>query len=420
MTLRIIDDDPEFQGGPGERESGQGSAPAVGYADLIADIREWRDDPQSSWNKAHTDRWDRVLLALGETVLDTSLTAMTASEAQGYADRGWSRWIGVADALRDLESTGQPEPEVEVEAPNRAPTITGLWSVTIINESGTQGVPLAGALVDPDGDELTVGASSSDESVATVSAVGQLLTVSAKGSGTATITVTAYDGRGGTASGSFIVTVKSAPVVSSTPADVTGLKVGDSQLVSLSGVFSDADGDDLTISADAQDDGIAYPTMSADGASLTLTGVAAGETPIWVVAVDPDGNQAVTSFKVTVAAQPTIILTPPDGQQSDTTQEPDTGSQEPDAGTQEPDAGSQTPDTGSQEPDATAEEPDAGTQEPDATAQEPEVSDIVKSYDADGDGSISRTEMGVAIRDYADGKIAYTQVVEIYMAFRSS
>ena len=64
---------------------------------------QWRNDPQWVSEKAHTDRWDRALLAFGETVSDTTLTAMTAAEAQGYADSGMTRWIPVAAALREVE-----------------------------------------------------------------------------------------------------------------------------------------------------------------------------------------------------------------------------------------------------------------------------------------------------------------------------
>ena len=80
------------------------------HAALIAKVREWRDDPRWNWNKAHTDRWDRVLLALGETVPDSSLTPMGAAEAQTYADRGWTRWVEVAEALRQIENGGTQTP----------------------------------------------------------------------------------------------------------------------------------------------------------------------------------------------------------------------------------------------------------------------------------------------------------------------
>ena len=90
------------------------------HAGLIAKVREWRDDPRYVHHKPHTDRWDRVLLALGEMVSDGSLTAMGASEAQGYADRGWTRWVEVAAALRQIENGGTqspvPVPAVSVAA----------------------------------------------------------------------------------------------------------------------------------------------------------------------------------------------------------------------------------------------------------------------------------------------------------------
>ena len=74
------------------------------YAALIAKIRTWRNDPRYKHDKRHTDRWDRVLLAFGKTVADNTLTPMTAAEAQGYADRGWTRWVEVAEALREIEA----------------------------------------------------------------------------------------------------------------------------------------------------------------------------------------------------------------------------------------------------------------------------------------------------------------------------
>ena len=64
---------------------------------------DWRNDPNWVDNKTHTDRWDRALLAFGETVADTSLTPMTADEAQELANRGWTRWVEVAKALKDIE-----------------------------------------------------------------------------------------------------------------------------------------------------------------------------------------------------------------------------------------------------------------------------------------------------------------------------
>ena len=54
-------------------------------------MHDWRNYPCCVSDKAHTNRWDGTLLAFGETMADTTLTPMTADEAQGYADRSWTR-----------------------------------------------------------------------------------------------------------------------------------------------------------------------------------------------------------------------------------------------------------------------------------------------------------------------------------------
>ena len=271
-------------GDTGAVAQGQGK-----YADLIAQMKEWRNDPQWSHEKAHTDRWDRALLAFGEAVDDATLTPMTAAEAQGFADRGWERWVEVAEALWELQ--------------NQSPTVSSaLADVTIVNESGSHEVSLAGVFDDADGDSLTISAASSDEATATASVAsdGSSLTVTARLRGTATITVTADDGKGATAEDSFTVTVKAAPVVAQSLADVDGLEMQRTRDVSLIGVFSDADGDALTITATSDDDAIATAAVAPDGSDLTLTGVAEGTATVTVTAQDSDGNSVSDAFQVEV------------------------------------------------------------------------------------------------------------------------
>ena len=102
----------------GQQVQGSGtgdSMPATGsrdpYAALIAQMRAWRNDPKWVSHKSHTDRWDRALKAFGETVPDDSLTAMTAAEAQEFADKPWgTRWVEVAKALWEIESAGTQTP----------------------------------------------------------------------------------------------------------------------------------------------------------------------------------------------------------------------------------------------------------------------------------------------------------------------
>ncbi len=190
---------------------------------------------------------------------------------------------------------------------NRAPTVaSGIGDATIVSESGTQGVSLSGVFADADNDALTVTAGSSGTAVATVSvaADGSSLTVTAQARGTATITVTADDGNGGTVSDAFTVTVKAAPVVASGISDVSGLEEGAARDVSLAGVFSDADGDALTISAASSDDGVATVAVAGDGSALTLAGVAEGTATVTVTAEDSDGNRVSDAFDVSVVKAP--------------------------------------------------------------------------------------------------------------------
>ena len=103
VTIRDLGDAPDAE--PPRTSVGPGVARPY-YAALIQQMREFRNDQRYWRNKAHTDRWDRALLAFGETVPDGSLTPMTAAEAQGYVDRGWKRWVQVAEALWHIEGGG--------------------------------------------------------------------------------------------------------------------------------------------------------------------------------------------------------------------------------------------------------------------------------------------------------------------------
>ena len=296
-TITVTAQDPD-----GNRVSDVFDVPvAKRYTALIAQMKEWRNDPRYVSNKAHTDRWDRALLAFGETVADTTLMPMTATEAQGYADRGWARWTEVAAALREIESGSQQQQQ---GTPNSAPTVAiAISDITIVSESGTKRVSLTGVFSDADGDSLAVSPASSNEAVATVSAAADYstLTVTAKSRGTGTITVTASDGKGGTVSDAFAVKVKAAPVVASAIGDVSGMEVFAGQEISLSGVFSDADGDSLTLSASSSDNTVVEPALVGD--ALTVFALAEGTATITVTARDADGNTVSDPFDVSVAAQ---------------------------------------------------------------------------------------------------------------------
>lgn len=143
------------------------------------------------------------------------------------------------------------------------------------------------------------------------------MAVSAKSRGTVEITVTADDGKGGTVSASFDAKVKSAPRVTSDLDEAFALEIGVPGVLIMSDLFIDDDGDALSVTAGSSDDDIATATISSDRSTLTVAGVSAGAATIRVIAQDPDDNQAVYSFDVSVTAAPQIVvLIPPQEKES--------------------------------------------------------------------------------------------------------
>ena len=232
-------------------------------------------------------------LTVSGKIQGTATITVTAQDSDGNS---------VSDAFDVTVVAAQPV--------NNAPTVSSaIGDATIVNESGTSQVSLSGVFTDADSDSLTITASSSNEAVATasVSADQATLTVTAKARGTATVTVTAKDGNGGSVEDSFTVTVKAAPVVASAIGDVSELEIGATHEVSMSGVFSDADGDGLTFSATSSDSTVVQVSNTIDpstgsATAITVIGVDAGTATITVAAQDSDGNSVSDAFDVTVPA----------------------------------------------------------------------------------------------------------------------
>ena len=101
------------QGQPEVIAEGAPSDDESPYAAVLADAE--KAITETDKGEIHVDRWHRVLAALG---VDNGHTPMQASEAQGYVDRGWTRWEPVAVALAAIEEEAanpQTETETEVE-----------------------------------------------------------------------------------------------------------------------------------------------------------------------------------------------------------------------------------------------------------------------------------------------------------------
>jgi uncharacterized protein YjdB/fibronectin type 3 domain-containing protein len=194
---------------------------------------------------------------------------------------------------------------------NRSPVVANAipnQTLMIGGASFTRDLNLAPVVfTDPDGDVLSYSASSNAAGIATASISGSVLTVTPVAGGSATITVTANDNKGGTVSAHFTVTVNRPPVVANAIAN---------QIVTLGGpaftgdlnappaVFSDPDGDALSYTANSSATGVA--TASISGSVLTVTPVAAGSAIITVTANDNKGGTVSTTFTATVNRRPVV------------------------------------------------------------------------------------------------------------------
>ena len=408
------------------------------YSAFVTKMYKWRNNPEWARHKDHKHRWDRALLAFGETVQDTTIEPLTSAEAQGFADRGsaWHRWVSVADALRDIEasrrmmeeqerqsqkarspvrlqlsSTADTDPQ-DSDTTNRAPVVaSALADVSGLEVGDTQGISLSGVFSDADSDALTITAASSDEAVATVSVAsdGSSLTVAGVTEGTATVTVTAQDGDGSSVSDAFDVSVvaKHTALIAQVrqwrndpqwASDATHTDRWDRVLLAFGEIVSDATLTPMT-AAEAQD--------FADRGSAWSRWVGIADALREIEADRQQQDPPTPTPTPTQTSTPTPTPTPTSTPTPTPTPTP----------TSTPAPGPTATPTPTPTPTPTAPPAPEPRAAPDT---ETEISDIVSRYDANDDGSISRTELGQAIKDYAAGEITYSQMLEVYTAFRAS
>ncbi|MDE2752365.1 MAG: hypothetical protein OXI83_07305, partial [Gemmatimonadota bacterium] len=191
---------------------------------------------------------------------------------------------------------------------NSPPTVTGMLDDRTVTAGETITEDVAGLFEDPEGDDLSFSASSSDTTVATASVDGSLLTVLAVGEGTTSVTVRAMDTAGNSIGFDFTVTVElpnRAPAIADTiPPQM--LMVGDTVRLNPSDHFTDPDGDDLTYEAVSSNTGFVTALIDADG-MVEIGAQAPGSTVVTVTASDPEGLDAAQQVSVTVTAPPPAI-----------------------------------------------------------------------------------------------------------------
>ncbi len=217
--------------------------------------------------------------------------------------------VGMANitvtATDDVGQVARTSFQVDVEPANEPPVLSGALNDQVVTLGMPETVSVADAFTDPDGDDLTFAATSSDTGVATVAVSEADLTLDGVSAGTATITVTATDPRGLSANGTFSVDVETAPMLVQEFDDEV-VTAGEPITFAVDKYFMDDDGDTLTFSASSSDDMIA--TVTVAGMDLTIDGMSAGTAMITVTATDPKGRSASGSFDVVVETAPMLVM----------------------------------------------------------------------------------------------------------------
>ncbi|RXT04582.1 dockerin type I repeat-containing protein [Ammoniphilus sp. CFH 90114] len=188
--------------------------------------------------------------------------------------------------------------------PNHPPTLEN----QIGNQSAVEGttpisLDLSLVFTDEDNNPLTYLAVSDQPTVASVQVNGAQLVVTPLSTGTAIVTVTVDDGKGGTATTSFSMTVETSnhePQVTAMviPHQVVGFGVTGNQL-SLEGAFQDPDRDPLTYRVTASDTNLVQATIN--GSLLSLAPVVGGQGTSTVTVTADDGRGGTASINLSVS-----------------------------------------------------------------------------------------------------------------------
>ena len=164
---------------------------------VTVDVSPFFSDPDGGTLTYTATSSDAGVVSVSLTGSDLTATAVAAGTATVTVT------ATDPDGLTATQSAG-----VTVEAANQAPEAVGAIPPRTMTAGQTVTVDVSAFFSDPDGDELTYTAESSDAAVLTASVSGSSLTATAVSAGTATVTVTAADPDGLTATQSAEVTVE--------------------------------------------------------------------------------------------------------------------------------------------------------------------------------------------------------------------
>lgn len=168
-----------------------------GTATISADVEALFEDPDG----------DELSFSVNSDNADISLS-ITNNVVQVSSPANYFGSANASITATDSELSVTIEFPIEVVAVNDIPVVAATLDDLILEVGfGFEEVELSGVFTDEDGDDLVLSASSSDEGVALVTVTGNTLTITEVQSGETTITVSADDSRGGSATISFMVTI---------------------------------------------------------------------------------------------------------------------------------------------------------------------------------------------------------------------
>ena len=192
---------------------------------------------------------------------------------------------------------GTDPPDPPDPPANQPPRAIGSLGTLTLPLRATVTVDVASNFADPNADPLTYSVVSSDPGIAGAQADGSNIDVTGVAPGTATVTVTARDTGGLTATQELAVTVNGPPVLTdSIPPHI--LAEGSSATVDLADHFTDPDDDVASYEAESSDAAVA--SVSVDGSTATITGVSAGSATVTFTAIDEFGQSGTQEVGVTV------------------------------------------------------------------------------------------------------------------------
>ena len=256
----------------------------IGDPAIFWDISVYFTDPDGD-TLTYSENSDLTSLEGAVLTISPSQTAVTET---------------VTVTASDVDSSATQSFNITVKA-NQAPQAVGtIPDQTVTAHAANVYVSMSSRFSDPEGQLLTLSATSSDASKATVNVSGAEVGITGLAAGSVTITVTATDTYNATGTQTFSVTVEpnSPPVKVGTMPTQTVSVTGSAATVDLSDYFSDPELNPLTYSATSSN--TSKVTVSVSGATLTITPVATGSATITVNATDISNGAATQTFTARV------------------------------------------------------------------------------------------------------------------------